>query len=82
MEGFDKRFYDVEVNGDALTLSLTSPDGDMGFPGELKFKVEFALNGREHTLKYSGISDKNSMCDQTCDDYIKMKEEGAIVGDV
>ncbi len=51
VDGFDKRFYDVTVNDDALTLPLTSPDGDMGSPGELKFNVEFALNGRELTIK-------------------------------
>lgn len=82
VEGFDKRFYDVEVNGDTLTLSLTSPDGDMGFPGELKFKVEFALNGRELTIKYSGISDKDTLFSPTCHAYFNMNGEGEVMGNL
>ena len=82
VEGFDKRFYDVEVNGDTLTLSLTSPDGDMGFPGELKFNVEFALNGRELTIKYSGLSDKNTLFSPTCHAYFNMNGEGAVMGNL
>lgn len=80
--GFDKRFYDVEINGDALTLSLTSPDNDMGFPGELKFKVEFALNGRELTVKYSAISDKDTLFSPTCHAYFNMNGGGEVMGNL
>lgn len=78
-EGFDKRFYDVEVNGDILTLSMLSPDGDMGFSGELKFKVEFALCGRELTIKYSGISDKDTLFAPTCHAYFNMNGDGEVM---
>ena len=81
-EGFDKRFYDVEVNGDNLALSLTSPDGDMGFSGELKFKVEFALSGRELTIKYSGESDKDTLFAPTCHAYFNLNGEGEVMGNL
>ena len=81
-EGFDKRFYDAEVDGDTLTLSLTSPDGDMGFPGERKFKVEFALNGRELSIRYTAISDKDTLFSPTCHAYFNMNGEGEVMGNL
>lgn len=82
VEGFDKRFYEVDVNGDTLTLSLISPDGDMGFPGELNFKVKFALNGRELTVKYSAVSDKATLFSPTCHAYFNMNGEGEVMGNL
>lgn len=47
-QGFDKRNWKVEaVEGGPvakLVLSLTSPDGDQGYPGELDIKVTYTLD--------------------------------------
>ena len=47
-EGFDQRVWSAEEvpgpDGPALRLSLLSPDGDMGFPGELRASVTYALS--------------------------------------
>ena len=40
--GFDKMVWEAEIIGDALRLSLTSPDGEGGYPGMLK--VALAIN--------------------------------------
>lgn len=80
VEGFDKRFFETEVNGDTLTLSLTSPDGDMGFPGELKLKVEFTIDGRELSIRYTAISDKDTLFSPTCHAYFNMNGEGDVMG--
>lgn len=79
VEGFDKRFYDAEVNGDTLVLSLTSPDGDMGFPAELKFKEEFTLNGRELLIKYTAVSDKTTLFAPTCHAYFNLNGGGEVM---
>ncbi|MGN1103944.1 MAG: aldose epimerase family protein [Candidatus Coproplasma sp.] len=79
-EGFDKRFFEAEVDGDTLTLSLTSPDGDMGFPGELKLKVAFTLTGRELSIKYTAISDKDTLFSPTCHAYFNLNGEGDVMG--
>lgn len=43
-DGFDKRTWQVEAQSDqALVLTLTSPDGDQGFPGELQARVSYLL---------------------------------------
>jgi len=78
-EGFDKRFYEAEIKGDTLALSLISPDGDMGFPAELKFKVEFTLNGRELLITYSAESDGTTLFAPTCHAYFNMNGGGEVM---
>ena len=42
--GFSHRLWDVaEAAEDQLVLTLTSPDGDAGFPGNLKVKVTYRV---------------------------------------
>jgi aldose 1-epimerase len=47
VEGFHRRIWTVEgtatTNGAALRLSLVSPDGDQGYPGELTVHVKYTL---------------------------------------
>lgn len=78
-EGFDKRFYETEINGDTLVLSLTSVDGDMGFPAELKFKVAFTLSGRELFIKYTGASDGTTLFAPTCHAYFNLNGGGEVM---
>lgn len=42
--GFSQRFWDAKIVGDALEMSLESPDGDQGFPGNLRIKVIYSLH--------------------------------------
>lgn len=79
VEGFDGRFYDAAVNDNTLTLSLTSPDGDMGFPGELQFKVEFTLKNKELTIRYRGLSNKTTLFAPTCHTYFNLEGEGEVI---
>lgn len=71
-DGFDKLFFDAEMRGDFLTLSLESADGDMGFPGNLKFKAEFSLNGGALEIKYIAQSDKDTIWIPTCHAYFNL----------
>lgn len=71
-DGFDKLFFNAEIRGDFLTLSLDSPDGDMGFPGNLKFKVEFSLSGGSLDIKYIAQSDKDTIWIPTCHAYFNL----------
>ena len=47
IEGFDRRLWTVDsirhAHGAAVCLSLVSPDGDQGFPGELRTQVTYTL---------------------------------------
>jgi aldose 1-epimerase len=54
--GFDKQLWDYEVladdNGSSLRLTLFSPDGDEGYPGNLSVEAIFTLNNNDE-LKIS-----------------------------
>lgn len=78
-EGFDKRFYQAEEKGDTLVLSLTSADGDMGFPAELRFKVAFCLNGSQLTITYTGESDGTTLFAPTCHAYYNLNGGGEVM---
>jgi aldose 1-epimerase len=41
--GFDKVVWDARAGSNSVTMSHTSPDGDMGFPGALATTVTFTL---------------------------------------
>ncbi len=44
--GFDKRLWNVQTDGDSLVLTLTSPDGDEGYPGTLQVCVRCTVANR------------------------------------
>jgi aldose 1-epimerase len=51
--GFEAKAWDVLDAADGfLVLGCTSPDGDMGFPGDVTVQVAFRLEGRELRIDY------------------------------
>ncbi|MFH1803256.1 MAG: aldose epimerase family protein [Pseudomonadota bacterium] len=44
-DGFDRRIWQSSIgaNGTSVTFSLTSPDGDQGYPGELNTDVTYRI---------------------------------------
>lgn len=57
--GFDKVFWRViEAGGDRVSLGLTSPDGDQGFPGELTVTATYRLAGDTLWLDFTAETAK------------------------
>ncbi len=53
VEGFSKRFWSVaEFDARHLTLTLVSPDGDQGFPGEVSAEATWSVEGLELSLSF------------------------------
>jgi aldose 1-epimerase len=51
--GFDSRVWDVlEASNGVLTLAYASPDGEMGFPGDLATRVQYRLDGADLRIDY------------------------------
>jgi aldose 1-epimerase len=42
--GFDKMIWQAQIDGDSVFFSLTSPDGDEGFPGNFSAVVIYSLD--------------------------------------
>lgn len=63
--GFDSRVFDAEEKDGGVVFSLTSADGDGGFPAELKLKVEYSLVGGALCINYSAVSDNDTVWNPT-----------------
>lgn len=83
-EGFDKRNWAMKPfetdDGVGLTLTLTSPDGDQGYPGELHAEVVYELSDKnELALKFSATTDKATIVNLTHHSYFNLAGQGTIL---
>ena len=79
--GFDKKVWSAQssTTPDAavLKLSLLSPDGDQGFPGNLKVAVTYTLNNQnELIVNYKATTDKPTVCNLTQHSYFNLLGAG------
>ena len=75
--GFDKKIWDViedESTGEpSVVLSLTSPDGDEGFPGSIDVTVTYTVtNNNSLVINYSAKSDEDTICNMTNHSYFNL----------
>ncbi len=75
-DGFDKKIWDCSICDDvepSLILSYTSPDGEQGFPSEVKVKVTYTLTA-DNSLKihYEGTSDSDTLLNMTNHSYFNL----------
>lgn len=71
--GFDKQVWKAEDAGDSwLVLSLTSPDGQEGYPGTLTVRVTYRLEGGGLSIDYQAGSDKDTLCNLTNHAYFNL----------
>ena len=81
--GFDRAIWDYEtVDGDEPSVVFThfSPDGDMGYPGNLRVSVAFPVSGSELHIVYGAVSDKDTVVSLTNHSYFNLDGEGDVLG--
>lgn len=77
-EGFDVRLWDVVSHtADAVTLSLVSPDGDQGFPGEVSVTTTYRVVGETVTVTMEAATDATTVLNLTNHAYLNLDGEGA-----
>ncbi|KQM20101.1 aldose epimerase [Sphingomonas sp. Leaf24] len=69
-DGFDQRLWDVaEIDSDAdaawVRLTLTSPDGDAGYPGTLRAGATYRLTSQALTIDYEATTDAPTVVNLT-----------------
>ena len=71
--GFNKKFWAAKQAGNTLTLDLTSPDMEEGFPGELHVRVVYTLaeNNALH-IDYSATTNKTTVLNLTNHTYFNL----------
>lgn len=65
----DKRNWDAEESSGSIKMSILSPDGDNGFPGNLKMSVTFSLIQNSLRIDFEGETDATTVFAPTSHPY-------------
>jgi aldose 1-epimerase len=81
LKGFDKQIWAVEVmsqNPPSIRLSRLSPDGEEGYPGNLKVAVTYTLTDRDELkIQYAAQTDKDTILNLTNHTYFNLAGAGS-----
>mgnify|MGYP002551997107 CR=1 FL=1 len=73
LAGFDRQVWQVEEAGaDRLVLSLFSPDGQEGYPGDLSVRVTYTLSPEGLSIAYWARSSRDTLCNLTSHSYFNL----------
>jgi aldose 1-epimerase len=76
--GFDSRVWEVfEASTGLLAFGRTSPDGEMGFPGDLECRVEYRLDGQELRIAYHATTSAPTVVNLTNHSCWNLAGEGS-----
>lgn len=80
--GWMNKVYDAEQIGDSiLKLSLISPDGDNGFPGEVKVTTTYKVTADNMLdIVFEGETDKETIINMTNHNYYNLNGDLSKVG--
>ena len=72
-DGFSHRIWTIDrVSETSVTLCLTSPDGDQGYPGTLTVAAEYTLCDNALLIRHTAVSDKDTLCSLTNHSYFNL----------
>ena len=74
--GFDKKMWNVKIDGEKLFLETFSPDMEENYPGNLMVKVIYTLENDELSIEYFAKSDKDTLCNLTNHCYFNLEGGG------
>lgn len=76
--GFNAKVWTVEALAEhTATLSLFSPDGEEGYPGNLTVHVTYTLSGGALSIEYWAKSDADTICNLTNHTYFNLSGHGS-----
>jgi len=70
--GFDKKLWNCDELCDGVKMSLISPDGDEGYPGQLDSQVIYRLVDDQLTVEYKATCDKSTPINLTNHTYFNL----------
>lgn len=75
--GFDQYIWRAEVLEDGVRFSRISPDGEEGYPGNLKVSVTYRMLKDGFQMEYDAVSDKDTLCNLTNHAYWNLAGHGS-----
>ncbi len=79
-DGYNFRMWSAapDEESGSVTFSLVSPDGDQGFPGELKISVTYSFS-EDNTvgIRYEGVSSADTIVNMTNHSYFNLSGAGS-----
>lgn len=79
-DGFDRRTFDAEIKGNKLVLSYLSPDGEGGYPGNMKVECSYEYtDDNEVVIDYYAVSDKKTLCNLTNHAYFNIGNDDTVL---
>jgi aldose 1-epimerase len=79
-QSFALRDWSVEACDDTLTFRLTSPDGEMGYPGNLDVVATYGFSETTLWLEMTARTDKPTIINLTHHAYWNLKGKGSALG--
>jgi aldose 1-epimerase len=79
-ESFALRDWSVEAGDGTLTFRLTSPDGEMGYPGKMEVVATYGFSGMTLWLEMTATTDKATVVNLTHHAYWNLKGSGNALG--
>nr|XP_061820887.1 galactose mutarotase-like [Nerophis lumbriciformis] len=72
LQGFSKALWLAKEVESGVKMSLCSPDGDQGYPGEMQVSVTYTLQGEKLTAEYQAWSSKTTPINLTNHSYFNL----------
>jgi aldose 1-epimerase len=84
VEGFDKKVWSAEPfsgkSGSGVKLSLLSPDGDQGYPGNLRVTATYTLTDDDELITdLHAVTDKPTLVNMTQHSYFNLATDGDVL---
>jgi aldose 1-epimerase len=77
--GFDRKVWSAKPTADGVIMTLVSPDGDMGFPGNLTVSVDFELRRQRGapalSIRYTAETDHATVINLTNHSYFNLAND-------
>ena len=79
--GFSKKYWQVQsITDSSITFYLKSPDGDMGYPGNLDITVTYSLfSDGKLEIEFKAVSDKDTILNPINHLFIKNKDNSQLL---
>ncbi len=75
--GFDHKVWLAREIPNGVEMTLVSPDGDMGYPGELTVHIRYTLERGELHIVYSATTTRATVVNLTNHSYFNLAGEGS-----